>query len=157
MYCLLHGGNPKTTQDSGLIVLASIKRRILSQRQGCVFCNQFSCIVWGLSFLGGYKTRKRNMKQFTTQQRDKELNLIPTINFPTYCFIHEKSVIDYIYTVITILVACVDQNKSELFRTKYINVTHFIQPRFLTWFKKRREWITMELRTISYNYDSYAW
>lgn len=51
------------------------------------------------------------MEQFTTQQRDKELNLTPATNFPTYCLIHEKSVVDYIYTVITILVACVDQNK----------------------------------------------
>lgn len=54
------------------------------------------------------------MEQFTTQQKDKELNLTPTIDFSTYCFIHEKNqVIDYICTVITILVVCVDQNKSE--------------------------------------------
>lgn len=116
--------HPKTIQDSGLIVLASIKRCITSQRQGCLFCNQFSCIVWGLSLLVRYKMR--NMEQFTTQHKDKELYLTPAINFlPIVLYVKNQWLTTFIL-VITILVACVDQNKFELFWIKNINVTHFI-------------------------------
>lgn len=84
----------------------------MSQRQGCVFCNQFSCIVWGLSFLVKIQDEKYGAIYYTTQTQ--RIKFDSCYKFP-YCFICEKSEIDNIYTVITILVARVDQNKFELF------------------------------------------
>jgi len=92
MYYLLHTSNQKTKWDYGLIVLATIQRHSLSQRQGSVFSNQFFCFVWGLSCLGAYTTIKRNMKQFTAQLLHKKLSSIPSI-IPLHTVLYRKKTV----------------------------------------------------------------
>lgn len=74
----------------------TIQRHSLLQRQANVYSNQSSWFVWGLSVLGAYKTRKKNMKQFITKHTEKKLRLIPTtMPLPTVLYEKKKSVIDY--------------------------------------------------------------
>lgn len=65
----------------------TVQRHSLLQRQANVYSNQSSWFAWGLSFLGAYKTRKRNMKQFITKHTENKLSLIPTtIPLPTVLY-----------------------------------------------------------------------
>lgn len=70
----------------------TVQRHSLLQRQANVYSNQSSWFAWGLSFLGAYKTRKRNMKQFITKHTENKLSLIPT-TIPLPTVLYEKKII----------------------------------------------------------------